>query len=126
MPLAGWRLAREIRLRYGSTDNERLAASLHVSVEYLLKIAQRFCLAKDKLTFKGRPMPRWDPVDEAYLKDNYRRTPNVRLARELGRSTKAVNSKAHHLGLSKDPERLMEMGRQNVAIRYGQPYSHPK
>ena len=39
-------------------------------------------------------------------------------ARRLGRSVKSVVSKAHHLGLRKNPERLVEMGRENVGLRY--------
>ena len=43
---------------------------------------------------------------------------NLELARTLGRSVKSVVSKAHNLGLKKDRERLRQMGRENVRLRY--------
>ncbi len=52
------------------------------------------------------------------LKDSYASQSNFEIARRLGRSVKSVNSKAHHLGLEKASERLREMGRQNVSVRY--------
>ena len=40
------------------------------------------------------------------------------IALKLDRSVKSVVSKAHNLGLKKDPDRLREMGRENVSLRY--------
>jgi len=42
----------------------------------------------------------------------------VELARRLGRSVKSVVSKAHNLGMKKSDDRLREMGRENVSVRY--------
>lgn len=124
MVARGWEIEREVKARYGSSEDAALAAELGITLERLQRLAQRLCLSKDKAAFPGtREMPRWDEVEEAHLKDNYGRTPNIQLARELGRSVKAVTSKAHQLGLSKDPARLEQMGRQNIAIRYGKRYN---
>ena len=52
------------------------------------------------------------------LGDLYPRCSNLEIAQKLQRSVKSVVSKAHHLGLKKDPVRLQEMGRENVSLRY--------
>ena len=63
-------------------------------------------------------MPRWDgPAIEA-LKEFYPKMSNLDLALKLNRSVKSVVSKAHNLGLKKEVERLREMGRENVSLRY--------
>lgn len=124
MVARGYVIEREVKRRYGSTDDARLAEELGITVKRVEKIARRFCLAKDKLSFPGQPMPRWDEVEIAYLKDNYPTKPNLVLARELGRTVKAIVAKAHLMGLAKERDRLVEMGRQNISIRWGKPYHH--
>jgi hypothetical protein len=63
-------------------------------------------------------MPRWDAAAIEKLRQLYPTTPNLELARVLERSVKSVVSKAHNLGLKKEAERLREMGRENVSLRY--------
>jgi len=63
-------------------------------------------------------MPRWTDEELDLLRDLYPRVPNLEIAQKLNRSVKSVVSKAHHLGLKKELERLQEMGRQNVSLRY--------
>jgi hypothetical protein len=63
-------------------------------------------------------MPRWKAEELAILRESYPTEPNIALAHRLGRSVKSVVSKAHQLGLGKTSERLREMGRQNVSVRY--------
>jgi hypothetical protein len=43
---------------------------------------------------------------------------NLDIAAKLNRSVKSVVSKAHNLGLKKEADRLREMGRENVGMRY--------
>ena len=52
------------------------------------------------------------------LRRDYPVKSNLELARDLGRSVKSVVSKAHHMGLKKSSERLRNMGRENVSLRY--------
>ena len=52
------------------------------------------------------------------LRRLYPEEPNLSIAQRLNRSVKSIVSKAHHLGLRKELERLQEMGRQNVSLRY--------
>jgi hypothetical protein len=48
----------------------------------------------------------------------YNTNSNLEIAQDLQRSVKSVVSKAHNLGLKKSSDRLQEMGRQNVDLRY--------
>ena len=63
-------------------------------------------------------MPHWDAAEVKTLKRMYAMSSNLVIARELQRSIKSVVSKAHHLHLRKTPQRLREMGRENVRVRY--------
>jgi hypothetical protein len=93
-------------------------------VAEICKLADKLTLSKDKAFLsktKGRSsttMPRWRAEEIAVLRESYPTESNLALARRLGRSVKSVVSKAHHLRLEKSPERLREMGRENVAVRY--------
>ena len=64
-------------------------------------------------------MPRWTEEELKTLRELYPRTANLEIAATLDRSVKSVVSQAHHMGLKKEMERLREMGRQNVSLRYG-------
>ncbi len=63
-------------------------------------------------------MPRWSDAEIERLKELYTTSSNLEIAQALDRSVKSVVSKAHNLGLKKSPNRLQEMGRQNVNLRY--------
>lgn len=114
----------EFRRLYGTRSDEDLALIFGRTVDAVKRLAQRYCLAKDKAYVKrmaGRGatrMPRWSDQELDILRRLYPNTPNLELARRLNRSVKSVVSKAHHLDLKKDAERLREMGRENVALRY--------
>lgn len=62
--------------------------------------------------------PRWTKEEIKFLLDWYADTSNTEIAEHLGRSVKSVVSKAFHMGLRKSPDRLREMGAENVSIRY--------
>ena len=64
-------------------------------------------------------MPRWRPEELELLRKKYDTESNLEISKKLGRSVKSVVSKAHHLGLKKSDDRLREMGRANVSVRYG-------
>ena len=108
---------RSLRRQYSRTGDADLARLFSCSEDEIRTKAEELALSKDKRTFKGRPMPRWTEQQIEELRRDYPNTPNVELARRFRRSVKSVNSKAHGLGLKKDPARLAEMGRENVAKR---------
>lgn len=66
----------------------------------------------------GDKMPRWTVCQLEYVRDHYASVPNEELARRTGKTAKAIVTLAHRFGLRKSPERLIEMGRENVNKRY--------
>lgn len=63
--------------------------------------------------------PRWTKKEVAILRKMYRAVNNVNIADALGRKVSSVVFKGHRLGLSKSKKRLQEMGKQNIAQRWG-------
>lgn len=63
--------------------------------------------------------PRWTREEIKLLKKWYRNNPNSEIAGMLRRKVSSVVFKAHRLGLHKGPKRLREMGKENIAIRWG-------
>jgi hypothetical protein len=114
----------DLKQKFGRRTDEDLARIFGRSVESVRRQAMRLCLAKDKSFVRkiqgegATSMPRWRASEVAVLKDLYPRQPNIDIATVLNRSVKSVVSKAHHLGLKKDSERLKQMGRENVGLRY--------
>lgn len=109
---------RKLRRIYGSRTDARVARALGRSIKDVQARAAELALAKDKATFPGtRPMPRWTDDQLALMRRLYPTTPNVEIARQLGRSLKSVVSKGCALRLRKDGARLIEMGRANVQKR---------
>lgn len=113
-----------LRRLYGTRSDEDLAVIFSRTVDSIQRVARRYCLAKDKAYVKravgngATRMPRWSNEELDQLRDLYPRVPNLEIAQKLQRSVKSIVSKAHHLGLKKELERLQEMGRQNVSLRY--------
>ena len=109
---------------YGTRTDEDLALIFQRNLDSIRRMAQRFALAKDKAflrRLRGEAttrMPRWSQEELSTLRELYPTMANLDLAHKLERSVKSVVSKAHHLGLKKDEERLRAMGRENVALRY--------
>ncbi len=123
---ARWSRQETLRFKriYGTRSDQDLSVIFGRPVADIEAHAEKLCLAKDKAFVKkvsGRGatrMPRWSEQELQLLREVYPNTPNIEIAQRLGRSVKSVVSKAHHIGLKKDPERLREMGRQNVSLRY--------
>lgn len=121
-----WTRDEKNRLKriFGSRRDEDLALIFGRPVESVRAIASELLLAKSKAFLKRSlptertPMPRWTDQALAQLRRDYPTEPNAAIAAALGRSVKSVVSKAHHLGLRKEVERLREMGRENVRLRY--------
>jgi len=121
-----WTRDEILRLRrlYGTRSGQDLVAIFGRNLDSIERTARRYCLAKDKAYLRrangqgASKMPRWSNADLQLLRELYPRTPNLEIAQRLERSVKSVVSKAHHLGLKKELERLQEMGRQNVSLRY--------
>ena len=111
-----------LKRMYGSRSDEDLALILARSVESVRELAVELRLAKDKAFQKRQKqttrMPRWGDLDLLQLRERYPRASNFDIATGLGRSVKSIVSKAHQLGLKKEVERLREMGRENIKLRY--------
>ncbi|MCP3919559.1 MAG: hypothetical protein GY711_28830 [bacterium] len=111
---------------YGTRTDEDLALIFGRKLEDVRGKAETLCIAKDKAFLRKKSggrrstkMPRWQEDELTILKELYPTHSNLEIAKQLSRSVKSVVSKAHNLGLKKDPSRLREMGRQNVSLRYG-------
>ena len=110
---------------YGSRRDADLALILGRPARAVARKAAALCLRKDKvfLARRGGPtratLPRWRAAELRLLRRSSPHHPNAWIARRLGRSTAAVVSRAHALGLAKSPTRLADMGRANVRLRWG-------
>ena len=109
---------------YGTRTDEDLSRIFGRTQEDIRDFASKHALAKDK-AFRRKlqgeaatKMPRWTQDELELLKREYSTQSNLDIAQRLGRSVKSVVSKAHHLGLKKSTERLRDMGRENVSLRY--------
>ncbi len=115
---------QRFRRVYGTRRHEDLCAIFGRSASSVRELAAQLRLAKDKAYLRrergegATSMPRWRSAELRELRELYPGTPNLEIARLLSRSVKSVVSKAHHLGLKKASERLREMGRENVSLRY--------
>jgi len=114
----------EFKRLYGTRTNEDLARVFERSAESIEEQAEILALAKDKAFLRRidqksvTRMPRWTDQELDVLRELYPLLPNLEIAQKLNRSVKSVVSKAHNMGLRKDPKRLREMGRENVSLRY--------
>lgn len=108
---------REFKRLYGTTKDARLADDFGLSMSQVKRLAIQLALGKDKRVFPIEKMPRWTHEQVTLLTELYPMTPNEEIARQLGRTVKSVVAKAHNLKLRKDPERLRQMGQQNVKLR---------
>ena len=64
-------------------------------------------------------MPRWTDDEIVRLREIYADRDNLAVARMLGRTVTSVANKANQLGLKKSRRLLADIGRTNVAVRYG-------
>ncbi|MCB9916094.1 MAG: hypothetical protein H6828_13280 [Planctomycetes bacterium] len=115
----------ELKRLYGTRVDDDIARIFGRKTEDVSAKAAELCLAKDKAFVRklagaaATPMPRWTADEIKLLEELYPAHSNLDIAKQLERSVKSVVSKAHNLGLKKDRDRLAEMGRQNVSLRYG-------
>lgn len=70
---------------------------------------------------KSSVRPRWTAAEVRFLRTHYRTWSNAAIAAELGRKVTSVVFKGHRMGLSNGARRLREMGRENIAHRWGAP-----
>ncbi len=114
----------EFKRLYGTRTDEDLAAIFGRSIDAVKRLGARYCLAKDKAFVRrltgssATRMPRWSREEIEELTRIYPLEANLDIAQKLQRSVKSIVSKAHNLGLKKADERLEEMGRENVSLRY--------
>ncbi len=114
----------DFRRIFGTRTDEDLARIFGRSIEAIRRQAQKYSLAKDKAFMRrlrgeaATRMPRWTDAELELLREMYPLVSNLDIAQKLQRSVKSVVSKAHNMGLKKDPQRLRQMGRENVSLRY--------
>ena len=115
----------EFKRIYGTRTDEDLVLIFGRSLVEIDALSKKLHLAKDKAFLRARQvergitkMPRWQSSELEVLREMYPVRPNLEIAERLNRSVKSVVSKAHNLGLRKNSDRLREMGRQNVGLRY--------
>ncbi|MEW6073873.1 MAG: hypothetical protein AB1726_14935 [Planctomycetota bacterium] len=114
----------ELKRIYGTRTDEDLSRIFGRSLEAIQNAAIEHALAKDKAFVRrlagesSTHMPRWSTPELDFLRREYPFLPNLDIAKKLNRSVKSVVSKAHNLGLKKSPQRLCQMGRENVSLRY--------
>ncbi|MBL8859129.1 MAG: hypothetical protein JNL28_11520 [Planctomycetes bacterium] len=114
----------EFKRLYGTRTDEDLSVIFGRTIESVKRLGARYCLAKDKAFVRkltgssATRMPRWSAAEIEQLKEIYPTVANLDIAARLNRSVKSVVSKAHNLGLKKEADRLREMGRENVSMRY--------
>jgi DNA-binding CsgD family transcriptional regulator len=114
----------EFKRLYGTRTDDDIALIFGRSIESVKRLGARYCLAKDKAFVRrltgssATRMPRWNADEIEKLRELYPNQSNLEIAQRLGRSVKSIVSKAHNLGLKKDVDRLREMGRENVSLRY--------
>ncbi len=115
----------DLKRLYGTRTDEDIARIFQRPRSSISDKATELCLAKDKAFVRKisgdevtTRMPRWTKKEIEMLKEMYPVHSNLEIAQLLNRSVKSVVSKAHNIGLKKDPQRLQEMGRQNVSLRY--------
>ena len=113
---------RFLRRNYGSRSDRDLAHALGRTELALRRMAARLALEKDKEFAhrrggEPRRMPRWQADEIARLRSFYPFFPNLEVARRLGRSLRAVVSKASQMGLRKNSSVLSRAGRTSVAQR---------
>lgn len=115
----------EFKRMYGTRTDTDIALVFGRTEEAVQNKATELCLAKDKAFVRKisgeettTRMPRWSKAEIEQLREMYSEHSNLEIAQALNRSVKSVVSKAHSIGLKKDPQRLKEMGRQNVSLRY--------
>jgi hypothetical protein len=115
----------DLKRLYGTRTDEDIARIFERPESSIADKATELCLAKDKAFLRKisgdettTRMPRWSADEIETLTRLYPDHSNLEIAKILGRSVKSVVSKAHNIGLKKDPRRLQEMGRENVSLRY--------
>jgi hypothetical protein len=115
---------QQFRRIYGTRSDDDLSVIFGRPRRSVQALAAELHLAKDKAFLRKKHgkgasrMPRWNEAEFKLLRELYPDTANLEIARRLARSVKSVVSKAHQLGLRKNAERLVEMGRENVGLRY--------
>ncbi len=134
-----WSRLERQRLKelYGTRRDDDLEVCLSRPCQEIAAMAAQLCLAKDK-RFAAREvasrrddplfamaaapparMPRWTTEEIELLRRLYADRDNLAVARALGRTVTSVANKANLLGLKKSPHVLTDIGRINVACRYG-------
>ncbi len=108
---------KEFQRTYGTSRDRDLAAQYDMTIAEVEELAAELRLGKDKKRFPCERMPRWTAEEVEQLRALYGRSTNIQIAHDMGRTLQSIIAKAHRLGLKKDHERFVEMGRANVKFR---------
>ncbi len=76
---------------------------------------------KDELQRQKRPYRRWNSEDKKQLKRIFPTMMNTEVAEEMGRPLSSVISQAFKMRLKKKPTFRTQIGRINIAKRWGSP-----
>jgi len=115
---------RLLKSLYGTRTDQDLEVCLQRRAADIAAAAARLCLSKDKRFSKARlrtvrTMPRWSAAEVERLRAIYPDHDNLLIAAQLQRTVASVANKAFQLGLQKSTVLLARIGRNNVAVRYG-------
>lgn len=118
---------KEFMRLYGRLSDRELARYFGVPVsqiELMVEaVRKRTAEAAQRAEEKQRrraeqKRPRWTEAQIKTLLELYPHMPNTQVAEAVGRPVVSVVAKAHRMGIKKTPERLRQMGRENVGIRW--------
>jgi len=76
---------------------------------------------KEELQRQKRPYRRWNSEDKKQLKRIFPTMMNTEVAEEMGRPLSSVISQAFKMRLKKKPTFRTQIGRINIAKRWGSP-----
>lgn len=113
---------KEFMRMYERLSDRELARYFGVPVSQIQLMIEA---VRDRAAARERPKeerpkkkPRWTEDELMRLRELYPDHANIDVARALGRTEKAVVSQAYQMGVRKTPERLRQMGRDNVRKRW--------
>lgn len=95
---------------YGSIPVQEIADKLHRTYTSVLAKAHTLKLGKARM--------RWSPLEIQILERFYSTIPSSAIADKLHRTERSVSRKAAKMGLRKSPERVRQMGAENVEHRW--------
>jgi glucan-binding YG repeat protein len=108
----------QFRRDYPARTDDELCQMYNTNLHKVQQLAMQYRLGKDKRVLLGVvKMPRWTKEQIEILKKLYKDNDNITVAKAVGKSVKAVVSKAFFLGLKKTKDQLTKTAKKNVSYR---------